>query len=87
MVTKNTTSQNTNDKNQTTKKKFEIDIDYKKGLEIIKKSKYITTYELSKQTNVKLSIANSFLQKMLNEGHIKKFGGYSSHYIFKPVLD
>ena len=40
------------------------------------------TYELAKQTNVKLSTANKFLQKMLTKKLVKKIGGYSGHYVY-----
>ncbi len=59
-----------------------ISINEEKAINIIKKSNFITTYELSKQTNVKLSTANQFLQKMLTKKLIKKIGGHSGHYVY-----
>ncbi len=61
-------------------------IDHKVGIDIIKKLKFITIQNLAKQTNVKISTANNFILKMLKEGIIKKAGGYSGHYIYKPIL-
>ena len=37
------------------------------------------------QTNVKISTANAFLKKALDQGVIKKIGGFSGHYIYQPV--
>ena len=41
--------------------------------------------DIARQTNVKISTANTFLKKSLSEGIIKKVGGFSGHYIYEPV--
>lgn len=76
------------DKNESKEKSYavRISINEDKGIKIIKKSNYITTYELAKQTNVKLSTANQFLQKMLNKKIIRKISGHSGHYVYTAEL-
>lgn len=52
---------------------------------IIRSSKVITVFELAKQTNVKVSTANKFLKKSLENGLVKRFGGFSGHHIYQPA--
>ena len=59
-----------------------IVINEDQGMQLIKKSSFITTYELARQANVKLSTANRFLQKMCSKQLLKKIGGHSGHYVY-----
>ena len=52
---------------------------------IVRNSKVITVFELAKQTNVKISTANKFLKKSLENGLVKRFGGFSGHHIYQPA--
>ncbi len=54
-------------------------------MKFIKSSKVVTVQELSRQTGVKISAANSFLLKLLQKGDVKRVGGYSGHHIYQPV--
>lgn len=54
---------------------------------IIKNAKIITLYDFARQTGVKISTANEFLQKSLKNGAIKKIGGFSGHHVYQPVSE
>ncbi|RTZ71122.1 MAG: MarR family transcriptional regulator, partial [Thaumarchaeota archaeon] len=41
--------------------------------------------DLARQTDVKISAANSFLQKLLGEGTVERIGGFSGHHLYKSV--
>ena len=60
-------------------------IDEKQALNFIKGAKVFTVQELSRQTNVKISAANAFLQAQLKSGSVKRVGGYSGHHIYVPA--
>ncbi len=51
----------------------------------IKNSKAITAYSLARETNVKISIANAYIQKSVQDGILKRIGGFSGHHIYQPV--
>ena len=65
------------------KKEIAVFINEEDAVKIITSSKVITSQELARQTNVKISTANSFLKKSLIEGTIKKVGGFSGHYVYQ----
>ena len=67
------------------KKDVAVFINEQEASKIISSAKVITVQELARQTNVKISTANSFLKKSLAAGSIKKIGGFSGHYIYQPV--
>jgi small subunit ribosomal protein S25e len=60
-------------------------INESKATKYINESKIITVQGLARQIDVKISIANSFLQKLLGDGTIKRIGGYSGHHLYKSV--
>ena len=68
-------------------KKAEITVmvNEKEATKIVQNAKVITVHELARQTGVKVSAANKFLKQSLEKGIIKKVGGFSGHYIYKPV--
>ena len=41
--------------------------------------------DLARQTDVKISEANSFLQKLLKNGTIERVGGFSGHHLYKSI--
>ena len=60
-------------------------IDKSKATKYINAAKVITAQDLARQTDVKISEANSFLQKLLNEGTVERIGGFSGHHLYKSV--
>ena len=62
-----------------------VTINESKATKYINESKIITVQGLARQIDVKISTANSFLQKLLGDGTIKKIGGYSGHHLYKSV--
>ena len=72
-------------KDQDSKQEIKLTINEDEATKIIKNSKVITVFELAKQTNVKISTANNFLKKSLENGLVKRFGGFSGHHIYQPV--
>jgi len=62
-----------------------IIIDESKATKYINAAKVITVQDLARLTEVKISEANSFLQKLLKEGTVKRIGGFSGHHLYKSV--
>jgi len=62
-----------------------VTVNESKAIKYINESKIITVQGLARQSDVKISIANSFLQKLLVDGTIKRIGGYSGHHLYKSV--
>jgi len=60
-------------------------IDESKATKYINATKVITVQDLARQTDVKISEANSFLQKLLGEGTVERIGGFSGHHLYKSV--
>ena len=55
------------------------------AMKAIEGSKAITAQELSRQTGVKISAANTYLVNLLQKGTVKRIGGYSGHHIYASV--
>ena len=72
-------------KDTSEKREVAVFINEEEANKIIKSSKAITIQDLAKQTNVKISTANSFLRKAVSEGTVKKVGGFSGHYIYQSA--
>ena len=51
----------------------------------MKGAKVITAQELARQTGVKISTANAYLKKSLQNGAVKKVGGHSGHHVYQPL--
>ena len=62
-----------------------VTVNESKATKYINESKIITVQGLARQIDVKISIANSFLQKLLVDGTIKRIGGFSGHHLYKSV--
>ena len=60
-------------------------IDEGKATKYINDSSIITVQDLARQTNVKISEANSFLKKLLKNGTIERVGGFSGHHLYKSI--
>jgi small subunit ribosomal protein S25e len=69
-------------KEQKQKTNISVIVDEGQAMNFIKNSKVFTVQELSRQTNVKISAANAFLQTQLKKGAVKRIGGYSGHHIY-----
>jgi len=72
-------------KDQKAKTNISVIIDENQAMNFIKGAKVFTVQELSRQTNVKISAANTLLQKLLQKGSVKRVGGYSGHHIYVPA--
>jgi small subunit ribosomal protein S25e len=55
------------------------------AMKAIKGAKVITVQDLARQTGVKISTANAYLKKSLQNGTVKKVGGHSGHHIYQPL--
>ena len=73
------------EKSNVAKTGHSIIIDESKATKYINAAKVITVQDLARQTEVKISEANSFLQKLLKEGTVKRIGGFSGHHLYKSV--
>ena len=73
------------EKSNTTKIKLSVNIDEAVAKKYINDAKVITVQDLARQTDVKISKANSFLQKLLKEGTLERIGGFSGHHLYKSV--
>lgn len=72
-------------KEQKSKSSISVIIDETQAMNFIKNSKVFTVQEMSRQAGVKVSTANAFLLKLLQNGSIKRIGGYSGHHIYQPA--
>ena len=73
------------EKSNATKITTSVIIDKSKATKYINAAKVITVQDLARLTEVKISEANSFLQKLLKEGTVKRIGGFSGHHLYKSV--
>ena len=73
------------EKGKEAKTKLSVVIDESKATKYINSAKVITVQDLARQTEVKISEANSFLQKLLGEGTVERIGGFSGHHLYKSV--
>ena len=64
-----------------------VNINESQAAKYIKNSKVVTAYSLAKETNVKISIANAYIQKSIQDGILKRTGGFSGHRIYQPVSE
>ena len=62
-----------------------VSINESKATKYINEAKVITVQDLARQIDVKISVANSFLQKLLADGSVKRIGGFSGHHLYKSV--
>ena len=49
----------------------------------IKNAKIITVQDLARQTGVMVSAANRYLQESVQNGTVKRVGGYSGHWLYQ----
>ena len=65
--------------------KTSVIFDEGKATKYINDAKVITVQDLARQTDVKISEANSLLQILLKNGSIERIGGFSGHHLYKSV--
>jgi len=68
-----------------TKAKPSVIINESKAIKYIADAKVITVHDLARQTDVKISEANSLLQKLLKNGTVERIGGFSGHHLYKSI--
>ena len=73
------------EKGNESKIKLSVAVDESKATKYINDAKIITVQDLARQTDVKISVANSFLQKLLKSGTVERIGGFSGHHLYKSV--
>jgi small subunit ribosomal protein S25e len=62
-----------------------VNINETQAVKYIKNSKVVTAYGLAREANVKISIANAYIKKSVQDGILKRTGGFSGHHIYQPV--
>ena len=62
-----------------------VNINESQAVKYIKNSKVVTVHGLARETNVKISIANAYIQKSVQDGVLKRTGGFSGHHIYQPT--
>ena len=67
------------------KSEISVIVNEPQAMKFIKSSKVVTVQDLSRQIGVKISAANAFLLKLMQNGEVKRVGGYSGHHIYQPV--
>ncbi len=67
------------------KSEFIMTLSEAEVMKVIKGMPYVTPYQLSKATGVKVSVAKDFLEQLRSKGYIKIVGGTSGRYIYVPV--
>ena len=73
------------EKSHESKTKPSVIIDESKATKYINDAKVVTVQDLARQTDVKISEANSFLKKLLRNGTVERIGGFSGHHLYKSV--
>ena len=74
-------------KSEDSKTEISVLINESQALKYIKSTNVITAHDLARNTSVKISTANSFLQKSLDKGIVKRIGGFSGHHIYQTVSE
>ena len=71
------------EKGNESKTNLSVVIDEGKATKYINGAKVITVQDLARQTDVKIPVANSFLQTLLKSGTVERIGGFSGHHLYK----
>ena len=64
-----------------------VNINETQAVKYIKNSKVVTAHGLARETNVKISIANAYIQKSVQDGILKITSGFSGHRVYQPVSE
>ena len=62
-------------------------INESQAMKYIKDAKVLTAQDLARHTLVKISTANLFLKKSLDNGIIRRIGGFSGHHVYQAVSE
>jgi len=62
-----------------------VNINESQAAKYIKNSKVVTSHGLAREINVKISVANAYIQKSVQDGVLKRTSGFSGHHIYQPV--
>jgi small subunit ribosomal protein S25e len=65
--------------------KGSINVDEKQVISILSSLKAITPQAIARSTGVRVSVANVILKRLEEQGIVKRFGGYSGHYVYQLV--
>ena len=74
-------------KNDDSKSEIFVSVNESQALKYFKSTNVITAHDLARNTSVKISTANSFLQKSLDKGIVKRIGGFSGHHVYQAVSE
>lgn len=67
------------------KAEISVIVNEEQAMKIIKNAKVLTVQDLARQLGVKISASNAYLKKLLNDGKVKRVGGFSGHHIYQPL--
>jgi small subunit ribosomal protein S25e len=67
------------------KAEISVIVNEEQAMKIVKSAKVLTVQDLARQLGVKISASNTFLKKLLNDGKVKRVGGFSGHHIYQQV--
>jgi len=67
------------------KVKGSINVDEKQVISILPSLKAITPQAIARSTGIRISVANAIIKRLEEQGVVKKFGGYSGHYVYQLV--
>ena len=67
------------------KAEITVMVNEQQAMKVIQNSKVVTVQDLARQTGVKVSAANAFLNQATTKGTVKKVGGYSGHYLYQVI--
>ena len=62
-----------------------VEITGQQAAKALKSARVITAQELAKQAGVKVSAANRHLREAVQNGTVKRVGGYSGHWLYQTV--
>jgi hypothetical protein len=67
------------------KVKGSINVDERQVISILPSLKAITPQAIARSTGIRISVANAIIKRLEEQGVVKKFGGYSGHYVYQLV--
>ena len=74
-------------KSDDSKTEISVVINESQAIKYLKNTNLITAHDLAKNTSVKISTANTFLRKSLENGIVKRIGGFSGHHVYQTVSE
>ena len=74
-------------KSDDSKTEISVLLNESQAIKYLKNTNLITAHDLAKNTSVKISTANTFLRKSLENGIVKRIGGFSGHHVYQTVSE